>query len=63
MMPDPLPAANRVRKARRSSRVACGHYVTVGAVIVRRGGRWLCLDCALAAIGHNHKTSTEGKRP
>jgi Protein of unknown function (DUF3631) len=48
--PDPLPAATRVRKARKSSRVACGHYVLVGQVIVRRGGRWACLPCALAAI-------------
>jgi hypothetical protein len=48
MMPDPLPAANRVRKAGRSSRVACGHWVNVGNVIVRRGGRWTCLQCALA---------------
>ena len=48
---DPLPAATRVRKARRSSKVACGHYVTVGMVIVRRGGKWACLPCALTAIG------------
>lgn len=50
MTADPLPRANRVRKARRSSRVACGHHVRTGAVIVRRAGRWLCLDCALSEI-------------
>lgn len=48
--PDPLPAATRVRKARRSSRVSCGHYVLVGHIIVRRAGRWTCLECALADI-------------
>ena len=48
---DPLPTETRVRKARRSSKVACGHYVLVGQVIVRRGGKWACLPCALAAIG------------
>jgi hypothetical protein len=47
---DPLPAATRVRKARRSSRVSCGHYVLTGHIIVRRAGRWTCLDCALRAI-------------
>jgi len=37
-------------KARRSSAVACRHYVTVGQLIVNRGGGWVCLDCALAEI-------------
>ena len=37
-------------KARRSSAVACGHYVLVGQLIVNRGSGWVCLDCALAAI-------------
>jgi hypothetical protein len=50
MTADPLPSATLVRKARRSSKVSCGHYVMVGHVIVRRGGRWACLECALAAI-------------
>jgi hypothetical protein len=50
---DPLPDAARVRKARRSSAVACGHYVLTGQVIVKRGGRWICLPCALDAI-HCH---------
>ena len=56
--PPPRHRATRVRKARKSSRVACGHYVLVGQVIVYRASRWICLPCALAAIGH--KTSTEG---
>jgi len=47
-MTDPLPLATRVRKARRSSKVACGHYVLVGQVIVRRASKWACLSCALA---------------
>jgi hypothetical protein len=61
MTADPLPGATRVRKARRTSRLHCGHWVTIGAVIVRRNGKWTCRDCALNAIGHNHKTSTEKK--
>jgi hypothetical protein len=48
--PDPLPAATRVRKARKSSKVSCGHYVLVGHVIVRRAGRWTCLECALENV-------------
>jgi hypothetical protein len=39
----------RVMKARRSSRLACGHYVLAGMQIVRAGSRWTCLPCALAA--------------
>jgi hypothetical protein len=39
----------RVMKARRSSTVACGHYVLAGEQIVRAGSRWTCLPCALAA--------------
>lgn len=58
MTADPLPNVNRVRKARKSSRVACGHFVLVGQVIVRRGGRWICLPCALAAI-----KTTSASRP
>ena len=58
--PDPLPSATRVRKARKSSRVACGHYVLVGQVIVRRGGRWACLECALAAV--RAATTTTGRQ-
>lgn len=37
-------------KARKSARVACGCYVIVGQLIVKRGGRWACLPCALADI-------------
>jgi hypothetical protein len=40
----------RVRKARRSSRVHCGCYVLTGQLIVRRDGRWSCLDCALKTV-------------
>jgi hypothetical protein len=53
MTADPLPQTSRVRKARRSSRVACGCHVLTGQVIVKRGGRWICLPCALEAI-HCH---------
>jgi len=41
---------SRCMKARRSSVVACGHYVLTGQLIVNRGDGWRCLDCALAAI-------------
>jgi hypothetical protein len=37
-------------KARRNSRVACGHHVRVGSKIIHRGGKWMCLPCALEAI-------------
>jgi hypothetical protein len=47
-MTGPLPGAVRVRKARKASRVACGHYVRVGHVIVSRAGRWTCIECDLA---------------
>lgn len=50
MIRDPLPLANRVRRARRASTLACGHHVNVGHVIVQRSRAWICLDCALAAI-------------
>lgn len=64
MTAGPLPAANRVRKARFASVLACRHHVNVGAVIVRRNGRWQCLECALRAIRTPAvKTSTEGEAP
>ena len=63
MTADPLPAATRVRKARRSSRVGCGHYVLTGQVIVRRGGKWACLQCALAAIGAGMTRLPASERP
>lgn len=34
------------RKARKSSVVSCGHYVTTGQLIVRIYGRWVCGSCA-----------------
>lgn len=40
----------RCMKARRSSTLACGHRVLRGELIVKRGGSWQCLACALAAI-------------
>jgi len=42
---------NRVRKARRSSKLSCGHYALTGQLIVSRDrGPWTCLPCALAAL-------------
>ncbi len=46
----------RVMKARRSSLLACGHWVTVGALIVKRDGRWTCLGCALEHIRERQPT-------
>ena len=44
-----MTAASRAMKARRSSVVACGHYVLVGQLIARVGDRrWVCIECALA---------------
>ncbi len=41
----------RVRKARRTGKVGCGHFVLVGQQIVRlEGGIWHCRDCALLTL-------------
>lgn len=45
---------NRVMKARRSGRVACGCWVMVGKAIVRRDSKWVCIDCAVATIRASH---------
>lgn len=50
MTADPLTGVSHVRRARRSSRVACGCYILTGSVIVKRRGQWSCLPCALRAI-------------
>jgi hypothetical protein len=42
-----VPVADRVRKARRSSLLACGHYVQTGHMIARVDGEWICIECAL----------------
>jgi hypothetical protein len=45
------PGRVRIRKARRASRLACGHFVQVGALIVSHNKRrWTCIDCAVARI-------------
>ena len=49
-------------KARRSSVVACGHYVTVGQLIANRGDGWVCLDCALTAIKTTAATKTAAEQ-
>jgi hypothetical protein len=42
---------NRCMKARKSSRVSCGCWVTVGQLIVKRpGDGWRCWQCTLADI-------------
>jgi hypothetical protein len=41
----------RARKARRSSLLACGHYVLRGQLIVSPDGRtWICGECQLTGI-------------
>jgi hypothetical protein len=45
----PTATMARCMKARRSSRVACGCYVTVGQLITKQPGTgWRCVRCALA---------------
>jgi hypothetical protein len=54
----------RVRKARRSSILGCGHWVTIGNLIASRDGKtWICLDCALAAIRAVSETDLDRKEP
>jgi len=48
------------RKVRWPRRVACGCYAFTGAVIIGRGQRWICRDCALAELGF---TTTQTTRP
>ena len=48
-----MTGPNRVlsRKARKSSRVACGCYVRPGERIIRTpDGRWRCAQCVIAAL-------------
>jgi hypothetical protein len=41
----------RVRKARRSGIVGCGHWVAQGAQIVSKSrGPWRCMTCALTTV-------------
>lgn len=56
-----MTAVARCMKARKSSRVSCGHYVLRGQLIVNHGQGWRCLECALAAI--RATAMTEGQRP
>jgi hypothetical protein len=42
-----MPRADRVRKARKSSTLACGCYIRPGHMIARVAGRWLCIEHAL----------------
>jgi hypothetical protein len=56
----------RVRKARRSLRLACGHYVQRGQLEASRGGRaWVCIDCQLAAIraAQSERPAEAGRTP
>lgn len=57
----------RSMKARRPGRLACGHYVLQGDLIVSRGEgwrrRWICRKCALTEVAARRETITEGKRP
>jgi hypothetical protein len=39
--------ADRARKARRSSVLACGCYIQTGHMIARVDGRWICIEHAL----------------
>jgi hypothetical protein len=37
----------RVRRARRSGPLACGHPAHIGEQIVHRGSGWICAACAV----------------
>jgi hypothetical protein len=50
--------AVRAMKARRSSAVYCGCWVSVGTVIIKRAGRWICRTCALAHIAADPFTAS-----
>lgn len=40
--------ADRVRKARKASTLACGCYVRPGHMIARTAGEWVCIEHLLA---------------
>jgi hypothetical protein len=37
-------------RARRSSKLDCGHHVLTGAYIVKVDCRWVCLPCRLEQV-------------
>jgi hypothetical protein len=41
--------ADRARKARKASRLACGCFIRPGHLIARVGDRWVCIEHLLAA--------------
>ena len=45
----PPLVADRARKARKASKLACGCYILTGHLIARVGGRWVCIEHCLAA--------------
>jgi hypothetical protein len=60
----------RAMKARASYQMRCGHYVLRGQLIVKRGGRWMCGQCAEAdaraqaeADRYYGRTTTGGRQP
>lgn len=53
----------RVRKARRSSRLACGHWVQRADLIASNGAAWICIGCAIAAIRAACGTEPEETTP
>jgi hypothetical protein len=46
--------ADRARKARKASWLACGCYVRPGHLIARLQGRWVCIEHLLAARREPH---------
>jgi hypothetical protein len=54
----------RVRKARRASRLGCGHYVLLGELIANRGEAWICLDCVILSMRRpGDGDGTDGDHP
>lgn len=45
----PPVVADRARKARHASHLACGCYIRTGHLIARVGGKWICMEHLLTA--------------
>jgi hypothetical protein len=54
----------RAMSARRFSTVSCGHYVTVGELIIKVGtAGWICAPCRFQQLRDLDKTMPEPTRP
>ena len=53
----------RAMSARRSSTLSCGHFVTVGELIVKVDGKWLCAPCRLGQVRELIQTMQQPPQP